>query len=282
MLRSMNDIKDYDLTATDGSVGDIKDFYFDDVTWVVRYFVVETGSWLFSRKVLISPMAINKPNWEEKCLSLLISKDQVKNSPDIDTDQPVSRQHEIDYLGFYGYPFYWEGANLWGGSMTPYAINPKFTEYMPKQETSFKANKVYEDLERKNHENIDPNLRSCEAIVGYSIHAKDGEIGHISELLVDEDTWAIRYFIVNTSNWFGGHKVLLSPEWVSELRWLDNSVFVDTYKQKIKDAPAFESAEKLNRVREEAIFENYGLAGYWARKPKAKITSGNYPNNPLF
>lgn len=282
MLRGMNDFKSYNLEATDGSIGDIKDFYFDDATWVVRYFVVEAGSWLFSRKVLISPMAIDKPNWAGKTLPLLISKDQVKNSPAIDTDKPVSRQHEIDYLSFYGYPFYWEGAHLWGGSITPYTVNPQNVEYMPDQVTSFKANKVYEDLERQRHENVDPNLRSCEAIIGYSIHGNDGEVGHVSELLVDEETWAIRYFVVKTGNWLGGHKLLISTDWIDELRWMDNSVSVSVSKQAIKDAPAFESTEKLNRELEEALYEHYGLTGYWARKPKSNITSKNYPKNPLF
>lgn len=116
MLRSINDLKNYSIVASDGSVGDVKDFLFDDLAWVIRYFVVETGTWLSSRKVLISPTAIQEPNWEEKIFPVLLAKEQVRNSPDIDTDKPVSRQHEMDYLGYYGYSYYWGGVGFWGGS----------------------------------------------------------------------------------------------------------------------------------------------------------------------
>ncbi len=97
----------------------VEDFYFDDVAWVIRYLVVETGSWLSSREVLISPIAIGRPNSTEKLLPAAISRDQIRNSPDIDTKKPVSRQHEIGYLGYYGYPNYWGGSGLWGGGMYP-------------------------------------------------------------------------------------------------------------------------------------------------------------------
>ncbi|MDF1762159.1 MAG: PRC-barrel domain-containing protein [Oleibacter sp.] len=263
MLRSMDDLKHFTLTATDGNVGNIKDFLFDDLTWVIRYLVVETGTWLFSRKVLISSVAIKETNWDDKILTLLISKDQVKNSPNIDTDKPVSRQHEMDYLDFYGYPFYWEGNNLWGGSMTPYAINPQYTGYMPEQKTTFKANHVYENLERLHHQKVDPNLRSCQAVIGYHIHAKDGQIGHITGILVEESNWAIRYFVVKAWHWYGGREVLISPEWITALRWVNDSVSVDLSRQKIKDAPVFDSSKELNRQHEESIYEHYELYGYW-------------------
>src|ERR1700687_3992661 len=111
MLRSMNDLEGYAMRATDGPVGHVKDFYFDDQAWVVRYIVVETGSWLLSRKVLISPIAIGQPDRTEKVLPVSITREQVKNSPDIDTDKPISRQHEMQYFGYYGYyPYYWGGA----------------------------------------------------------------------------------------------------------------------------------------------------------------------------
>ena len=115
MLRSMKDLEEYAIRATDGTIGHVKDFYFDDVAWVIRYLVVDTGTWLSGRKVLISPIAIGHPNWTEKILPVAITKEQVKNSPTVDTEKPVSRQHEIEYFGFYGYPFYWGGAGIWRG-----------------------------------------------------------------------------------------------------------------------------------------------------------------------
>ncbi len=119
MLRSTKDLQGYAIHATDGTIGHLKDFYFDDEMWIVRYLVVDTGKCLEGRKVLISPIAIGQPNWEENVLPVTLTKEQVKNSPDIDTDKPVSRQHEIHYFGYYGYPFYWGGTGLWGTEIYP-------------------------------------------------------------------------------------------------------------------------------------------------------------------
>jgi len=119
MLRRMKDMEGYAIGATDGLIGHVKDFYFDDETWVIRYLIVETGEGLSSRRVLISPFSINQPNWSEKAFPAAITLEQVKNSPHIDTDKPVSRQHEMGYLGYYGYPYYWAGGSLWGGGLYP-------------------------------------------------------------------------------------------------------------------------------------------------------------------
>src|SRR5271170_6267835 len=116
MLRSLKDLEDYAIHATDGVIGHVTDFYFDDDAWVVRYLLVETGTWHSSRRVLISPIAIGQPNWVERILPVSITREQVKNSPEIDTDKPVSRQHEVQFLGYYGYPYYWAGDGLWGQS----------------------------------------------------------------------------------------------------------------------------------------------------------------------
>ncbi len=126
MLRSMKDLEDYAIGATDGTIGMVKDFLFDDQAWVIRYFVVETGSWLSSRQVLISRISIDKPDWQDKLLCTSITREQVKNSPDVDTHRPVSRQHEINYLRYYGDADYWGSGGLWGGDMYPYALVPGY------------------------------------------------------------------------------------------------------------------------------------------------------------
>ncbi|MFT7108608.1 MAG: hypothetical protein ACI843_000253 [Psychrobacter glaciei] len=255
MLRSMNNLNDYEIVAKDGNVGHVKDFLFDDVSWVVRYFVVETGSWLSSRKVLISPIAVEEPNWAKKILPVLITKEQVRNSPHIDTDKPVSRQHEFDYFGYYGYPNYWGGSGLWGASMYPYNLHPGYTE--SNQDPSSMNNSA------ENNQAMDPNLRSCHAVIGYHIHALDGEIGHVSAIFVEENTWAIRYLVIDTSNWWGGHKVLISPEWVDEVSWLNATVSIDLDRQTIKDSPEYLSMKQLNRDFETGIYSHYGRPGYW-------------------
>lgn len=271
MLRSMNDLEDYTIAASDDNVGEVTDFLFDDEEWVIRYLIVETGHWFSSRKVLISPISIQQANWKEKVLPVLITKEQVKNSPNIDTDKPVSRQHERDYLGHYGYPYYWGGTGLWAGGMYPYLMYPGHIDSLSEQEESHKANLTPETGNLEEQQKGDPNLRSCKTIIGYRVRARDGDLGHISEILVEENTWAVRYLVINTSNWWLGHKVLVSPEWIEEVQWLDKSVTINLSRQLIKDAPGYDSAEQINRHQEAAVYKHYGLTGYWARAPKADL-----------
>jgi len=263
MSVSMKDLKDYAIGATDGNIGQVKDFLFDDDTWVIRYFVVETGNWLSSRQVLISPISIDLPEWEKKILSTSITRAQVKDSPDIDTRKPVSRQHEVDYLRYYGYPDYWGSTGLWGGGMYPYALVPNYIGSGIGRLGFENAGESHLREERARRSNDDPHLRSCQAVTGYHIHALDGEIGHVSDFLVDEQTWSIRYLVVDTSNWWLGHKVLISPQWIEDVCWLDQSVTIDLTRESIKDAPSYVSTEQLNREREVSLYQHYSRPGYW-------------------
>jgi hypothetical protein len=269
MLRSMKDLEDYAIRATDGTIGHVKDLYFDDQAWVVRYLIVDTGTWLSSRKVLISPIAIGHPNWTEKILPVSITKEQVKNSPDIDTEKPVSRQHEIRYFGYYGYPNYWGGAGLWGGGIYPNMMMPGNAGFVSTAHpVQSEAEKAYARNEAARHQDDDPHLRSCKAVVSYHIQATDGDIGHVQGLLVDEETWAIRYIIVDTSNWWLGHQVLIAPQWIQDVSWSDATVSVNLTRQAVKDAPPYDSAAQLDRKQETDIYKHYGRAGYWVDEVK--------------
>ncbi len=265
MLRSMNDLEGYAIRATDGTIGHVKDFYFDDHSWVIRYLVVETGSWLSSRRVLISPISIGQPDWAAKVLPVSITREQVKNSPAIDTDKPVSRQHEERYLGYYGYPAYWGGPGIWGGGMYPGmiasenggAVAAPFP--MGPQEAE-----AYARAFEAQHQSDDPQLRSCKAVVDYHIEATDGEIGHVQGLLVDEETWAVRYLVADTSNWWLGHQVLVAPQWIKNVNWSHATIAVNLTRQAVEDSPPYDSAGPLDRTQETGIHEHYGRAGYWA------------------
>jgi len=269
MLRNMNDLEDYSIRATDGVIGRVKDFYFDDAAWVIRYLVVDTGTWLLSRKVLISPISIGHPDWTEKTLPVSITKEQVKNSPEIDTDKPVSRQHEIRYLGYYGYPFYWGGGGLWGAGAYPNMMMPGYAGVVSTPlGAQTDLEKIYAKAETVRHEHDDLHLRSAKEVIGYHIQAADGDIGHVQGLIVDEETWAIRYLIVDTSNWWLGHKVLIAPQWIQEVSWPDSTVSVDLTRQAVQDAPAYDAAAQLNREQEAGIYKHYGHSGYWEEEMK--------------
>ncbi|MEO8000349.1 MAG: PRC-barrel domain-containing protein [Arenimonas sp.] len=271
MLRNLNDLQDYAIRATDGDIGYVKDFYIDDLAWVIRYFVVETGTWHSSRKVLISPFAFGNPNWQEKILPVAITREQVSNSPDIDTDKPVSRQHENDYLGFYEYPFYWSGPELWGTEALPNRMMPQFVS-TPSIIEPQPDNAVVDAPITPHNNTVDTHLRSCHVVVGYHIHAMDGDIGHVQGMLVDDETWAVRYLVVNTSNWWGGHLVLIAPEWIEDISWFDGMVSLDVTRQQVKEAPPYDASFQLDRVHEVTIHEHYGSLGYWDKEQTTDTT----------
>ncbi|KPN90559.1 PRC-barrel domain-containing protein [Pseudomonas nunensis] len=256
MLRSLQDLEGFTIGATDGDIGEVKDFYFDDEAWVIRYLVIDTGSWLSRRNVLISPLSIRHPDWSSHRLPVTVNSEHIKNSPGIDFDQPTSRQHEMRYLTYYGYPCYWGGADSWmpdiyprGDGLAPGGIG---VPHARKERTSAQP-----------HENDGLRLRSCKAIIGYHIKAIDGEIGHVETLLINEDSWAVQYLVVNTSNWWLGHRVLIAPEWIDEVSWRDHTVSLDLKRATIRTSPHYESSEQLNREREATLYDHYERIGYW-------------------
>ena len=253
MLRSMRAMEDYSIEATDGIAGRVTDFYFDDDTWVIRYLIVALAGGVPPggapsgdaplRKVLISPIAIGAPNWSAKLLPVAATQSQIRGSPAIDTDKPVSRQQEMGYLGYYGYGAYWGGGGLWGAGMYPDVL-----------QAGLQAQQSAEIV--SGHQD-DPHLRSGNTVMRYYVHASDGDIGHVQGFLVDEKTWSIQYLIVNTSNWWLGNEVLLSPAWIADVSWTESIVSIDLTRQAIKDAPVYDSNVPLDREREALIHEHY-------------------------
>ena len=201
----------------------------------------------------------------------------MKNSPDIDTEKPVSRQHEIQYLGYYGYPFYWGGPGIWGAGIYPNMMMPSYPGFVSTPHAEHpEAEEAYAQAETARHQDDDPHLRSCKAVMSYHIQATDGDIGHVQGLLVDEETWAIRYLIVDTSNWWLGHQVLIAPQWIQDVSWSDATVSVNLTRQAVRDAPPYNSAAQLDREQEVNIFKHYGHPGYWADEEKREAAISHH------
>ena len=264
MLHDLKKLEKYKISATDGEIGQVNDFYFDDDKWTVRYLVVEAGTWLSSRKVLISPISVQQPDAIAGTLAVSITMAQVQNSPDIDTDKPVSRQFEEQYLGYYGYPAYWDGGGMWGEGLYPYAMAPGYAGYGADKQERERELQTHLASERERHRNDDPHLRSCNEVIGYHIHATDGEIGHVAGFVLDDQTWAIRYLIIDTSNWWLGNKVLVAPHWTTGVRWSDRTVDVDLTRESIKNAPVYDGNAELTRDQELSLYRHYGRREYWA------------------
>ena len=268
MLRRIKDLEGFSVGATDGPIGDVKDFYFDDQAWVVRYLIVETGSWLKSRKVLVSPIAVGPPDWSDRRLPVSITKEQVKDSPDIDTEKPVSRQHEMEYGGYYGYLDYWGGGGYWGGGMYPNLMAPGYGSFGSALGIDSERSAAAARAESARIENEDAHLRSCRAVMNYNVHASDGDLGHVAGLIVDDETWAVRYLVVDTSNWWLGHQVLIAPQWIAGVSWAESKVTLSMTRQAIKDAPPYDTALAPDRSQEADLHRHYGRTGYWVEDAK--------------
>lgn len=272
MIRNVKHMKRLTMVATDGPIGSFHDIYFDDERWAIRYVVVDTGAWLPGHRVLISPLSVGRTEWNEQRLLLSISRDQVRHSPDIDTHQPVARRHERDYLDYYGYPYYWGHAGLWGAHAIP---------MLPTPEQIAAQHAKAAEVERKAADQGDTHLRSASEVSGYVIRATDGDIGHVEDFLFDDVNWAIRYLVADTSNWWFGKHVLVSPEWITDISWPEHAVSVKITRQLLKTAPRYDRAEHLDRQWEAAYYQHLQLPGYWLTEDDARATkeAQSYPRD---
>ncbi len=240
MLRSAKSLRDYHIRATDGNVGRVSDFLFDGEDWVVRYAIADTSEWLPGRRVLLIPDVLGPPSTEGEILPVALSREQVENSPDIDTEKPVSRQHEAALFEHYGWSPYWRPGR--SGPMEHVAGTPQMVETAAPE---------------------DANLRSMREVAGYSIHATDGHIGHVEDFIIDDEEWIVRYIVVDTRNWLPGRKVLISPEWVRRIDWPGNEVWLDHSKEEIRKSPHYDPNQPVNRQYELRLYDYYGRRKYW-------------------
>lgn len=254
MLRAASEVNGLSIAAVDGDIGSVKDLYFDDLTWTVRYLVVDTGSWLPGRQVLISPMSVRGPGLDR--IAVELTRDQVQNSPPVETDKPVDRQQEEALARYYSHRYYWEGPYRWGLLAYP---------GMPPVPAPVASDPVVQEMLARERDRIegDPALRSAKDVTGYYIAALDGEIGHVEDFLIDDEAWAIRYMVVDTRNWWPGKKVVVSPEWIKTVSWADSKVHVDLRQDEVKAAPAYDPSRTFDREHEDRLFEHHGRRKYW-------------------
>jgi uncharacterized protein YrrD len=287
MLFKSKTIRNYKLSGIDGEVGSVKEFYFDDKYWTLRYLIANTGGWLNNRQVLISPYFLKNVDYDSERIYVDLTRNQIENSPSLEQDVPVSRQYEESYYNYYGTPLYWDGPNMWGAN--PYILRDK-----EKWSATLRGSSIgSHDSEmagtagnQSTGTNTDPvnsgntvntggitndsNLRSSKEVSGYKIHATDEDkIGHVDDFIIDDDTWAIRYLIINTGNVFTGKKVLISPEWIDHISWDDSKVYINLSKEEIKQSPEYSDESGLTRDYESSLFGYYKKTPYWSPEPHA-------------
>ncbi len=235
LLRSIKQLYGCKLRASDGKIGHVSDLYFDDQHWTVRYVVADTGSWIPGRLVLIPPQAIGigSLRHEGNRLPVDLTRKQIEDSPPIESHKPVSLQFEEEYYHYYGWPAYPGLGGMYGGAgiagIAGFPLGPTIYQ-IPEEETNRRE---------RSHNEGNPHLRSTRAIDGYHIQTSDGEIGHVSDFIMDDESWAICHLVVETGHWFGGKQIAISPKQIDRISSEDSKVFVNVTKEAILEAPEY-------------------------------------------
>jgi uncharacterized protein YrrD len=265
MLFSTQELKGYTIHATDGELGKVEQLFFDDQQWTIRNLVVKTGNWFNKKEVLISPISVQSVLKQDRSLVVSLTKEQVKNSPNIDTEQPVSRIMEMRYYDYYRWPYYWSGPQPWGlasyptGMLArPYSIpSPEYRPGIPASEM---------EALTKTH------LRSSKAVVGYQVGAIDSHFGRVKDLLFEDESWTIRYLAIETSHFFSHRSVLISPAWVTSISWTDERINVELSRSQIQSSPKYFSHELVDRDYEKLLYRHYSRPNYWGADSEFEVT----------
>jgi sporulation protein YlmC with PRC-barrel domain len=251
MLRSLRDLDKYSVCATDGDLGHVDDFLIDDEQWAVRYLVVESGGFRDRRGVLISPTAFRRADSASQRFYLALTLDQIRSSPDIDTDKPVSRQHESEYVGYYGYTPYWGQPALWGMGLNPVRLAGSKPDDVPSASAAVPA--------------VDAHLRSADELRNYHIHGSDGAIGHVDDFLLDDESWAVRFLVIDTGAWGFGKKVLVAPRCADSVSYVDRTIHLGIPRTAVQNSPEWSPNAPVNRELEHGLYDHYGRPVDWVR-----------------
>lgn len=246
----LNRLTGYHLKALDGDFGKLVALYFDDKNWIVRYFVARSTEWLVGRKLLIVPTLITDIDPKDKIIDVDLTLQQVENSPllearEIGDEEYISLNYEQEIYRYYRLLPYWhsEPAIIPMGDSSNSNSNPNPNEI-----------KLVETSESFAHR----PLHSSEELKNFGLHATDGNIGHIADLIIEEESWRIRYLEINTHHWLPGKHVLLAPAWIKKIDWQNKTVLVDLDCNAIKTAPDYEPAKIISRQYQLDLYQHYG------------------------
>jgi len=243
MLRSVKELRKYRIHAIDGYIGKAYGFYFDDNSWLIRYLVVDIGNWFSDRQIIIIPAVLSQPDRAKQEFPVFLRRDEVANSPDADSDKPVSRQRADELSKDIDMPIYGLYGEYGAGAVI-------IAERQAEKES---------DKGGSNKENIaDSHLRSTREIIGYGIKAIDGSIGHIDDLIIDDESWAIKYAVVDTRKWLSGRKALIPINSIEKIKWSESRVYVSLSQESIKKSPKFNPSMPVNQTYEGTLYDYYG------------------------
>jgi uncharacterized protein YrrD len=228
MLHLARKIRGAPVLASDGEIGAVEDFFFEETGWTIRYLYVDTGRWLSGKRVLLSPMSVTLP-WNRAGVHVSLTREQVRNGPEVHS-HTLSRASEAELLRYYGYPIYWGAGGVWGAFENPGALVAQPVAPPPA------PTGPGVDIDAQ-------HLRSTTQSTGYHLRARDGEVGHVDDFVIGEESWRIRYLLVDTSNWVGGRSVVVLTDTVTRVDKEEGVLHLDATCDQIRNSGTFESIE---------------------------------------
>ena len=246
MIYSLKELQNWAVQAIDGTVGRVEDFYFDDEDWIVRYLSVDSQDWLDRRRLLFSTRALSELYARGRAILVQADRETIRNSQRFEQKQPLGREQEIELHEYYRWPFYWtpgDSGGLGPGSIAAYPLVELAEEMMEKGG----------EPPLEHH-----TLHSFRQFSGFAIQARDGSIGKIDDLLVEDEDWNIYYLIVDTGSWLPGRKVLVSPSWIQKVNWAASQVDIDLNQETIRNSPEYDPSVPLDEDYDARLKSYYG------------------------
>ncbi len=260
MLATITELSDYTLEATDGEIGFIDELYFQEEEWQIRYLVIGLGNWFTRQHVLLVPGVIDRLNMDLEKVNFKLTREQIKNSPDVLSQLPVSREKELALHRYYQWQPYWMGHAADGISYGTHAVWPEaVTDVEDESEQAHEAQVALAELGDVESKAGPFSLRSTNEVTGYYIRAVDGEIGHIDDFVIDLRNWRIRYLVVDTRNWLPGRRVLVASDWIQKIDWQNAEVSVSLTKESVEKSPEYDPSA-LDDDYEAKLEKHYAAA----------------------
>lgn len=283
MIHSAKRLDRLDLQAADDRLGHVRDLLLDRDRWTVRYLVVDTGGWLTGRRVVVSPASVEELDWDEGRIRLGLTKEQVENSPLLDEAAPLSRTDEERLVYHYGWPFYWGGAGLWGTGYTPYGVRGlEPAEVLPPPSPAIGQQEAAIATEHAGEEQADPHLLAASDLIDTVIQGEGEEVGHVAELLLDDESWAIRYLVIDTGRWLPGKKFLVPPDRLRHTP-AEGTHLAEVDLATLRAAPEWNQTAVVERAYEQRLHAHFGWEPYWENPRLSRYErAAEVPEEPLY
>lgn len=241
MLKSMSELKSYQVYTEDGKIGPVAHLLIDLHKWAIRYFIVQSKT-LRRGMAVVSPYAISRFNPREKIVELNVTAHELDKAPHFnDQDFPFpSRKQEESFHNHFGWQPYWIGENLWGRESKPIGSQAQIS--------IAEENYQWEAASSMSH------LASSSSFLGFNFYVHEGVFGTLQGFLFDEQTWSIKYLIIDSLD---GTSVIVPPHWVSHIDSNRRDIFAELSETQIRGCPSYEGVRAMGKAVQEGHYFAY-------------------------